>query len=299
MEFEEDAFATSEMFVTYSPEITSENIYALTHFDLTKHQYHGGSTLSSGALPKWDLLDNSYMIKRCSIDEYGNQLVDAVNEELIHHFCNELGVSSAYYRVVSIKYKDYETGLTKESQAVLTRIFDGLVRYRDIRQRLSLGHRADAYLEFSEKFNVQPELNDLLFIDFITNQNDRHSKNFGLVGNQMSPIYDSGSCFFVNALDAELSEPYYDRIPNHKTFGRRLDEQLEFALKHVHFGFSFEFDEYIIYNKFQSALERVSSYYDTTRLEFLKTFVKRRLAHVGRLLVEAQKHRDSTRQTGD
>jgi len=62
---------------TCSSVITPSNIKKLTHIDLTQEKYHGGSTLSSGALPKWDLLDNSFMVKRCTIDDYGNNLTDA------------------------------------------------------------------------------------------------------------------------------------------------------------------------------------------------------------------------------
>ena len=39
---------------------------------IIKLPYHGGSTLSSGALPKWDLFDKKYMIKRAASDEFGD-----------------------------------------------------------------------------------------------------------------------------------------------------------------------------------------------------------------------------------
>lgn len=272
----------------YISGINADNIDTVTHFDLTGSAYHGGSTYSSGALPKWDLRNNSYMIKRCSVDEYGNNLTDAANEELVHLFCKELDVPSAYYRVVDIRYKDDETGKIIESPAVITRIFDGLVHYRDIRRREHIGANMDEYVELSEKFEVQPSLNDLLFIDFITNQSDRHSKNIGLVDNKMSPIYDSGACLFFDILDSELSESYYDKIPNHKTFGKRLDMQLEFALKYVHPGFSFIFDETSISIKFLNALAAVKQHYSIERQQFIKTFVERRIKHVGRLLTETQ-----------
>ena len=267
--------------------ITTENIRAATHFDLTEMPYHGGSTMSSGALPKWDLLDGAFMIKRCSIDGYGNQLTDAVNEALIYRFCHALGIPAAWYKVVQIQYTDAETNRTVEAQAVITEIFDDLVHYRDVRRRMALGEGADEYLDFSEKCTVQPGLNDLLFLDYVTNQSDRHSKNLGIVNNQMSPVFDSGACLFYDAFDSALSEVYYEKIPRHKTFGKRLDEQLSFALHYVHPGFSFHFNENNIYAHFQTALESVKHYYTPARLDFISALVKGRINHAGYLLAQA------------
>jgi len=283
----------------YHADITADNIDIITYFDLTSEIYHGGSTLSSGALPKWDLLDNTFMIKRCSMDNYGNHQTDAVNEELIHLFCEELDIPSAYNRVVYIKYRDDETDRIIEAQAAITKIFDGLVHYRDIRRRNKLGRDMDEYLEFSENFKVQPVLNDMLFIDFITNQSDRHSKNFGLVGDKMFPIFDSGACLFFDIIDSELSESHYNKIPNHKTFGKKLDELLLFALKYVHSGFSFVFDEKLIIEKFLRSLVKVEYFYSAERLKFMKEFVSRRIKHAGCILVEAQKFRNTTGQVGN
>ena len=267
--------------------INIENIYTATHIDLTQQPYHGGSTLSSGALPKWDVLDNTFMIKRCSIDGYGNQLTDAVNEELVYRFCCALSIPAAGYRVVQIQYNDTETRRIIEAQAVITEIFDDLVHYRDVRRRLSLGENADEYLDFSEKFAVQPALNDLLFIDYVTNQNDRHAKNLGIVNNQMSPVFDSGACLFYDIFDSTLSDAHCDMIPKHKTFGKPLDELLAFALRYVHPGFSFPFDAHVIYTHFQNALTHVKHYYTPARLDFINKLVKGRINHVGHLLAQA------------
>ena len=92
--------------MVYEKNINHENILTSTHFDLTDEVYHGGSTLSSGTLPKWDLLDGAYMIKRCSIDAFGNFLTDAANEELIYLFCQQLNIPCAYYRLIDVRYFD-------------------------------------------------------------------------------------------------------------------------------------------------------------------------------------------------
>ena len=282
-------FTSSSAFndAAYSEVITDDNIMTLTHFDLTELPYHGGSTFSSGVLPKWDIHDNTYMIKRCGIDEYGNYLTDAVNEELVYLFCKSLNINAAYYRTVMIRYRDAETNKIIEAPAVLTKIFDGLVHYVDIRRTFSFGQAQDELLDLTERFNIMPALNDIFFLDFIFNQQDRHSKNIGLIGNDLSPIFDSGACLLYDILDSELSPSYYDRIPKHKTFGKPLDELLKFSLSYVYCGFSFTFDADNIKTVFESAFQTVQHHYGGERIKFIKEFVNRRIDCFGQILAEA------------
>jgi hypothetical protein len=192
---------------TYIKNITTANIRVSRYFDLTDKEYHGGTTLSSGVLPKWDLLNRTYMIKRCTIDDYGNMLTDNYNEELIYKICSKLGIKCAYYKSVYIKYFNKDSNKEVECPAVLTKIFPGeLEHYRDIRNLYKFGTKNDQLIDFANEFNVQPALNDLFFIDFLTNQYDRHSKNLGITGQNMSPVFDSGSCLFFDVLDEDLND---------------------------------------------------------------------------------------------
>jgi len=112
-----------------------------------------------------------------SIDAYGNHLTDALNEELVYRYCKAIGVAYAEYRTIFIKYKDEETGELIECLATITTIFDGdLIYYRVLRSANSFGKTNDDLVDFSESCNIFPEFNDLLFIDFIFDQQDRHSK---------------------------------------------------------------------------------------------------------------------------
>jgi hypothetical protein len=274
--------------IEYTADITTDNIETLTHFDLTDFPYHGGTTFSSGVLPKWDLLDNTYMIKRCSIDDFGNCLTDAFNEELVYLFCKTMGIDAAYYRIVFVKYKDEESGKTIEAPAALTRIFDGLVHYRDIRQLCGFGKTQDELHDLTERFDAMPVLNDMFFIDYIFNQQDRHSKNIGMVNNTLAPIFDSGACLFYDVFDSELSPSYYDITARHKTFGRSLGEQLQFSLTHVCPHFSFDFDCERLKQKFIDTFNQVAYHYSAERVSFIKAFVTRRIDSVGQILAKAQ-----------
>ena len=75
------------------------NILSGQYFDLTNYPYRGGTTFSSGTLPKWDVFNKQYMFKRCGADGYGNFLTDAANEELVYLFCALVGIDCAYYRL--------------------------------------------------------------------------------------------------------------------------------------------------------------------------------------------------------
>ena len=256
--------------------ITEHELLTEDFFDLTNDKYHGGTTLSSGVKPKWDFLKRAYMIKGCEIDDFGMHLTDSLNEELVYRFCKELGIDCAFYRVIAIKYINSETQQLIESEAVVTKIFKGpLVHYRDVRDQYSLGSKNDQLHDLFEIYNIQPELNDMFFIDYIFNQQDRHSKNFGLVNGQMSPIFDSGSCLFYERYDSDLSDVLYDMIPRHKTFSKDLRELLIFSLDYIYPDFSFSFDYNIIMSAFEKALQPLINKYTEKRLAFIKELVKR------------------------
>ena len=275
-------------FVKYATGVTVDNIDTITHFDLTGASYHGGTTLSSGALPKWDLLNNAYMIKRCGFRQHdGAFLTDAANEELVYRFCRELSIACAEYRTVEVRYFDEDLKIHIECPATLTKIFKGLVHLRDIRDLMDLGKANDLIIELADNFQINPQLNDQIFIDYIFDQSDRHTKNIGFVEKTLSPLFDSGHSLYFDVFDSELSPSYYDRVAKHKTFGKHLDELLRFALKYIHNGFSFDYDENNLVDKFHSVLKEMQHYYSNERYVFIENLVTRRIRNVGQILAEA------------
>ena len=258
---------------------------SLTYLDLTDEKYHGGTTLSSGALPKWDLEDNKYMVKRCGIDSYGNHLTDYANEELVYRFCDAVGIKSAKYKAITIKYFDEELRKEIKTPAVITEMFTGnLIHYRDIRRRKDFGSFNDEFVDFTDAFPVSKQLNDMLLIDYIFNQQDRHSKNIGMIGSSLSPIYDSGATLFFDILDSQLNEGLYSKIPRHKTFGKTLREQLVFSLTYVEKQFSVVFNYNLFVGEFNNILNEMKTHYSQARLDFIKGLVERRLQDARQIL---------------
>ena len=278
----------------------SIDIDTISFIDLLNKKYHGGTTLSSGALPKWDLEDGKYMVKRCGIDSYGRLLTDYANEELIYRFCEGVGIKAAKYRAIRIKYFDEELSKEIETPAVITEIFsDSLVHYRDIRRRFNFGKDNDEIIDFTDKFQVSQELNDLLLVDYLFNQQDRHSKNIGMIGDKLSPIFDSGSSLFFDILESQLNEGLYDKVPRHKTFGKALHEQLKFSLQYIDNGFTVAFDGKLFLSKFESALGSMANHYSARRSEFVLGLVKRRLTEVGQILSKTQRRNGVRRYFGN
>ena len=275
-------------FDSWIVDINDANIIDGKKFDLTKKPYHGGSTLSSGVLPKWDELNGRYLIKRCSINAFGAHLTDAANEELVYLFCKEIGVNCAYYRLVQIKYFDTESNAAIECPAVVTKIFPGqLQHYKTIRSLCDLGQINDQMLDFAEKFEIQPALNDLLLVDYLFNQQDRHAKNLGVVNANMSPIFDSGACLFYDVFDNLLSKELLSEVASQKTFGKKIDDVLKFAYTYVHAGFSFEFNETLLISALEKALQIMAHAYSSQRFDFIEYFVKERINNVRKILPKA------------
>ena len=256
---------------------STSNITTAKGLDLTGLPYHGGSTLSSGALPKWDLLEKKYMVKRATFDEFGDKLTDCANEVLVYRFCKKIGVSCAEYFPTVIKYRDADTDEVIVSPAAVTKIFNGLVHYRDARESLGIGKNADELLEIHQKFDVKTELNDMLAIDFIFGQQDRHSKNIGIVGNGLSPMFDSGACLYFDAREELLGAVDATKIQNHKTFAKPYSELIAFSLNYICKDFAFLQNAAYLKTEFEDVLENLKHQYSPIRFEFIKKFVHSRI----------------------
>jgi hypothetical protein len=266
-------------------DVNPSNIESITRFDLRDISYHGGSSLGSGVLPKWDLLDKRFMVKRCTLNSLGDALTDSVNECMVSEFCNLTGISCAQYWPIIVKYTDQFTKLNFEHPATITRIFPGDLRhYRDLRDVFGYGQNNDALIDFTDMFpGVKKELNSLIHVDLIFNQVDRHAKNFGMIGSSLSPIFDSGSCLNYDSDEDSLNESLMARIPSSKTFGKKSDELLDFSLRHICNEFSIPFDMASFLNASRRALGKYKKHYTAKRFAYISRLVERRISLAGQI----------------
>jgi hypothetical protein len=242
------------------------DIVSSKRFDLTALAYRGGTSLSSGVLPKWDLLNHSWMIKRQTVDK-----CDWANEVLVYHFCKCAGISCAEYYPVDIRYFDLELRRNVECKAVLTKIFEGnLEHYRTLRDFYDFGSANDQIVDFLDRFPLCTQsFFDMLLVDFIFNQEDRHSKNFGVIGEKFAPLFDSGACLFYTLTDdiLPLKETMSSKF---KTIGKPIDQ---FFKEFLRWGYPVGLRNI---PEISDVLAGVSELYSEERLAFLHKYLEKR-----------------------
>ena len=174
--------------------------------DLRDNSYHGGTTLSSGALPKWDI--EEVFIKVCSISPEGQWLMDSLHESYAMDLFTHSGVSVADAVPAYVVFFNTETR-TEEVRLceVAVRFTGDITYYRDLRRMRNYGSINDELVDFTIDFpKITIGLLNMFAVDYIMNQEDRHVKNFGVLANGcFAPLYDNGCSLHYDWADANLN----------------------------------------------------------------------------------------------
>lgn len=105
----------------------------------------------------------------------------------------------------------------------------------------------------------------MIFIDYLTRQEDRHINNFGFIENRMYPLFDNGRCLFFEDLDDEIPSGNYDAlnylVNNEHGYG--------YAFLDLHLDLLKDLPK-IVYD---DLLEITSEYYNCHRAELLAKFI--------------------------
>ena len=205
--------ACGELKVADIPAYVSELLSATRYYDLLKiidlrdAEYHGGTSLSSGVLPKWDFDDINAFIKVCSKSREGKWQADALHESYVMDLFAETGAVVAEAVPAYVLFWNAETKQDEIRQCEVALKFSGEVTYyRDLRKLRKYGKNADEIIEFTEEFpGAALGLLNMFAVDYVTNQEDRHAKNFGVLHNgEFTPLYDNGRCLFYSESDDKL-----------------------------------------------------------------------------------------------
>ncbi len=189
-------------------------------FDLRKISYHGGTTLSSGVLPKWDL--GNIFFKACSLSSSGRWQLDAAHEVYVMDLFRDTGVAIADAFPAYVLFYNQETMQKEVRFCEVARKFDGdITYYRDLRDSFKFGARNDQFIDFVDEFGgVRKAIINMLVVDYITNQEDRHAKNFGLTNiGVFTPLYDNGASLNYSTPDESLVH-VNDEIAVFKALGK-------------------------------------------------------------------------------
>jgi hypothetical protein len=158
---------------------------------------------SSGMLPKkWMIRDGKrYMLK--GSEGIFNQ--EPYNEVIASQFLNMLGVRHVSYELARYKGNAYslcENMLDTETELIPAYYIGNIKRKGNSISQYE--HYIDCCKELGLGENIRQELEQMIMIDYMTANTDRHWMNFGIIRNaeslaavRLAPIYDNGASFYT------------------------------------------------------------------------------------------------------
>ena len=170
---------------------------------------------TDGALEKTWVHSNNIpiLLKRGQTLDCKQNLLSA-NEVVVSEIASRLGFACAEYfpRVVNTRE------IVCASPCFVRNIGDEYVSAYQIQNQYRI-FRKDLYDWFVSR-GFEKEMKDMLYLDHLAHNTDRHEKNFGVIrsaesGNilRMAPIFDSGSCLDWNGLGNSYqydAKPFFD-----------------------------------------------------------------------------------------
>ncbi|MDR0831479.1 MAG: HipA domain-containing protein [Bacillales bacterium] len=185
---------------------------------------------SDGVLKKrWKIINGKrYLIKGGS----NSACQEVANEVLASSICKRLNIPFVNYEVIDIDNKKYnlcEDFITGETE---------LVTAWHIKQLIKKDNNTSDYESFITKVeslgieNVRLRIDQMLVLDFIIANIDRHYNNFGLIRNantlewlSVAPIYDSGTSMWCREMTEAIST-HNDKLES-KPFRNKHVKQIE------------------------------------------------------------------------
>jgi len=170
------------------------------------------SNVSSGALPKAWIKENNilYMLKGSELPT----VQEPFNEKIVSDYLALLNVKYVPYELVNyhnMPYSKCPNMLNKDEELVHSYYV----------KNLFAKNNNDSYFEhyikccesMGIKENVRKDLEDMILIDYLTANTDRHWSNFGVIRNsetlqavRLAPIYDNGASLFAKTPTVKIKE---------------------------------------------------------------------------------------------
>ena len=185
---------------------------------------------SSGMLPKIWLRENNilHMLKGSELSIHQ----EPFNEAVISNYLDLLHIDHVHYDLVYINNRPYSkcaTMLGKNEELVHTYYImnmskkDNKISYLD--------HYINNCTELGIKNNLRNTLENMLIIDYVSANTDRHWANFGIIrdcdtlkAKKAAPLYDNGASLFAKFADFEIGEA--NKNLKCQSFSGNLDDSL-------------------------------------------------------------------------
>lgn len=206
---------------------------ALFDIDIQTHNADLMSPVNSsdGVLrKKWKIINNERYLIKSGTEPY---LQEVFNEKIASLICHTLNIQS---------YTDYDIISSNNKPASICRCFidssTELITANDILEHFLPNTRISPYEHYikccerlgADTGELTKSLDDLLTVDYIMGNTDRHLRNFGLIRNaddlsihSAAPIFDTGAALGHNLLSSDIAK--LNDI-DAKPFGKTHDEQI-------------------------------------------------------------------------
>ena len=232
---------------------------------------------SDGCLKKrWKIINSKRCLLKGGSSPFRQQ---PFNEVIASNIMDKLGIPHIPYTIVwddDIPYSVCEDFVTKDMDLVSAwRIFQTRKKKNDVSV---YQHYVDCCFELG--VNVIPSLDQMIVIDYIIANEDRHLNNFGLLRNAetlqwlgASPIFDSGSSFGYNKVPFDILR---EREILCKPFKKSHDEQLKLvsSFEWIDFGQLQDIEEMILQ---VFADKRIGNFIDPGRIDAIVQSTKKRI----------------------
>lgn len=211
---------------------------------LISGEFHGNfmspNNTSDGWLrKKWTIAGGKRVLLKAGSAGYQQE---PLNEVLANIICRRLKIAD--YTKYDLQYtEDYafsvcENFITEDTELAMAKMVMEVQKQR--------GNISDYqhYVNCCDSLglNVIPALDDMLVLDFIICNQDRHYNNFGIIRNvhslqveKAAPIFDTGTSAFVNAADVRIGNKAVNKS---KPFRKYHEEQIQLVSDIEKYDFS-------------------------------------------------------------
>ena len=194
---------------------------------------------SDGWLKKaWIIDDDKRMLVKGSSKPYYQE---AFNEKIAYEISQILGINHIKYEIKNIgdKYCSVCENFIDENTELIP--VNAIVQNTQKPNHISMYEFVVEELQKLGISDAKTKIDDMLLLDYIIFNEDRHFNNFGFIRNvetletkNMAPIYDSGTSLFYNTLDTAIKSynpdvnPFYtDRQKQFELIKGKIDKKID------------------------------------------------------------------------
>ena len=161
------------------------------------------NNVSSGMLPKGWICKKGkrYMIKGSELLNYQ----EPYNEVIISRWLDGLGIDHVKYKIKLIDKRPYSIceSMLKQNEELLHAFYISAIIKKD-NKISNLEHYISCCKELGFDDSIRCKLDNMILIDYISANTDRHWSNFGVIrdsctlkAKRLAPLYDNGAALFA------------------------------------------------------------------------------------------------------